>query len=101
MSSMIETYSQIKARFLHEVAVMMRDEEYAVAAFLFEMHSIGYHSSQQPDFDVLSRFGSVERDESKVADDYLDELGAAEKTRIAYHRAKADYLRACFEDGRL
>ncbi len=96
-----ETYERLASRHAQELGEAMGYPEFAFDAFSKEMADCEYHERELGCYEVLVRFGRLRYSDGKGEADYLAELGLGEAGAEAYYRAKADYLRACREDGRL
>ena len=81
-----------------ELPELMKNHDFAVGAFRYEMGNHEYHINGQGDWDVCSCFGDCEYDDSKGGDEYLRDMGYGESTVNAYHGAKARYYKAALEN---
>jgi len=68
---------------------LMKDRDFAIEAFRYEMGNHEYFINWQADWDVCSCFGSCEYDESKTGGDYLREEGYPEEVVEWYYEARA------------
>lgn len=75
----------------------MVDFDFAYYAFMQEMQNHEYEINWQGNWDVLSKFGSIEY--SDEAEDnpviYMDALGFGDETRRAFVNARSDYRKLC------
>lgn len=74
-------FTALLERHLAELRVALKDEEFAVTAFVHEMYNHEYAINYDGDADVLAAFAMDEND--------LDELGL----RNAYKRARRQYFK--------
>lgn len=74
-------FTALLERHLAELREALKDEEFAVAAFLYEMYNHEYAINYDGDAEVLAAFAMDEKD--------LDELGL----KNAYRRARKQYYR--------
>lgn len=88
--------SESKETELHEL--MTSNYEFAVSAFNQEMSNNEYFINGQADYDVISRFGSIEYSYEKTAKDYLLEAGFDETMLKAYKEARKQHAQEALEN---
>ena len=79
----------------------MVDFDFAYDAFMREMYNHEYEINWQGNWDVLSKFGSIEYSDEAEYNPviYMDALGFGDDTKLAFHSARSDYLTSCQERG--
>ena len=89
-----------------ELPELMKDPDFAFSAFYYEMGNHEYHINWQADWDVCNCF-ATDIDLKYQGDDlygederekYFDQLKWDEKTRNAYRRARAKFLKDADEN---
>lgn len=81
-----------------ELPELMKDHEFAVSAFRYEMDNHEYAINWQGDYDVCSCFGKCEYGECKDASDYISEMGYGDDTFRAYMEARRSHFKAADEN---
>lgn len=81
-----------------ELPELMKDHEFAVSAFRYEMDNHEYAINWQADYDVCSCFGHCEYGECKDATDYLSEMGYGDDVVKAYMEARRSHYKAADEN---
>ena len=76
---------------------LMKDEGFAVDAFLYEMNNHEYQINWQGDWDVVNCFFKVEYGDEKDYADYLNEAGHSELI-TAFAKAKHEHFRLAEEN---
>ncbi len=71
-----------------ELPALMKNHDFAVGAFRYEMGNHEYHINGQGDWDVCQCFGDCEYDYWKSGADYLKEEGYSEEVVGFYQEAK-------------
>lgn len=82
-----------------ELPELMKDKEFAIDAFLYEMGNHEYQINWEGDWDVCSCFGSCEYEEGKDYHDYLKEIGYGDDVIDAFRIASQNYKKMCDENG--
>ena len=82
-----------------ELPELMKDEDFAVDAFRYEMANHEYHINWQGDWDVCQCFGESKYGESKSYEDYLKEAGYQDEVISYYRKAKKLFYKECDEKG--
>ena len=81
-----------------DLAERMKDYDFAVSAFVYEMGNHEYHINGQGDWDVCSCFGNCEYDYWKSGRDYLKEEGYSDEVMDAYDEARKRFYKLCNEN---
>jgi len=76
---------------------LMKDHDFAVSAFYYEMCNHEYGINMQGDWDVCQCFGDCEYKDSKEGGDYLKELGYGDEVCACYKEAKKKYWEDAIE----
>ena len=79
----------------------MVDFDFAYDAFMREMYNHEYEINSQGNWDVLSKFGSIEYSYEAECNPviYMDALGFSDDTKLAFRSARRDYYQSCEEHG--
>lgn len=78
-----------------KLQTLMKDHDFAVSAFYYEMANHEYHINRQGDWDVCNCFGNCEYGYGKDYHDYLKEMGYDEQMNACFREAKSKFLKAC------
>lgn len=77
----------------NELPELMKDFDFAVGAFYYEMCNHEYGINWQRDWDVCQCFGDCEYGDGKYGREYLKEMGYGDDVCKAYEFAKRKYYR--------
>ena len=80
-----------------ELPELMKDEDFAVDAFYYEMCNHEFGINWQGDWDVCQCFGDCEYGDDKNGCDYLKEMGYDDSVLSAYVAAKRKYYKDAAE----
>jgi hypothetical protein len=72
---------------------LMKDPNFAVSAFYYEMQNHEYHINWQADWDVCNCFGKCEYSDAKDYTDYLKEMGYSSEIIKSYTKARRKFLK--------
>lgn len=75
----------------------MKDKDFAISAFEYEMRNHEYAINWQGAYDVCSCFGHCRYGENKGYTDYLKEIGYSDDVIQCYKEAKKRYYKYCEE----
>lgn len=81
-----------------ELPELMKDKDFAVSAFYYEMCNHEYGINYQGDWDVCTCFGNCKYMPDKYGEDYLKEIGYGDDVIDAYRIARSRYNKAAMEN---
>lgn len=80
-----------------ELPDLMKDKDFAISAFEYEMRNHEYAINWQGAYDVCSCFGHCRYGENKGYTDYLKEIGYSDDVIQCYKEARKRYYKYCEE----
>ena len=78
-----------------ELPELMKDHDFAVDAFRYEMGEHEYHINWQGDWDVCQCFGECDYAGSKTFKNYLEEAGYSDEVVEFFKEAKRKFYKDC------
>lgn len=81
-----------------ELPDLMKNKDFAISAFLYEMRNHEYAINGQGAYDVCSCFGHCRYGENKGYTDYLKEIGYSDDIITCYKEARKQYYRLAEEN---
>ena len=82
-----------------ELPELMKDHDFAVGAFYYEMANHEYHINGQGDWDVCQCFGDCDYEYYKGYVDYLKEIGYSDEVIGWFKEAKDKFYADCDKNG--